>query len=127
MWTQQQIQKVLQEQLTSWKHWCSSSSLSEDVWHTHPPSGITSLHSPAFLLITHNLRTPPNRKLLGELNSSPVTWGDLPLPPDCLGRVSSTPWNSWLVSWLSLVMSAFSWRPNTSGWAVMGRFLRYST
>lgn len=65
---------------------------------------------------------------LGDRIMSPaphlVTWGDLPLPPDCLGRVSNTPWKSWLVSWLSLVMSAFSWRPKTSGWAVMGRFLR---
>lgn len=58
--------------------------------------------------------------------SSPVTWGDLPPPPASLGKVRSTPWKSWLVSWLSLVMSAFSWSPNTSGCVVIGKLLMYS-
>lgn len=59
--------------------------------------------------------------------SSPVTWGDLPAPPASLGKVRSTAWNSWLVSWLSLVMSAFSWSPNTSGCVVIGKLRMYST
>lgn len=59
--------------------------------------------------------------------SSPVTWGDLPAPPASLGKVRSTAWKSWLVSWLSLVMSAFSWSPNTSGCVVIGKLRMYST
>ena len=46
-------------------------------------------------------------------NSSITSSGDFPAPPDCLGRVSKIPSKSWLVSWLSFVMSAFSWRPKT--------------
>lgn len=85
----------------------------------YPLPGLPGPHFFASLLISHS-------HVPGKLNLSPVTCGDLPLAPACLGSVSSTPWNSWLVSWLSLVMSAFPWRPNTSGWAVMGRLLRYS-
>lgn len=59
--------------------------------------------------------------------SSPVTWGDLPAPPASLGKVRSTASKSWLVSWLSLVMSAFSWSPNTSGCVVIGKLRMYST
>ena len=58
--------------------------------------------------------------------SSPVTWADLPPPPASLGKVRSTPWKSWLVSRLSLAMSAFSWSPNTSGCVVIGKLCMYS-
>lgn len=51
----------------------------------------------------------------------PPTCGDLAPLLVCLGSVSSTPSNSWLVSWLSLVILALLWRPKTSGSALMGR------
>lgn len=49
------------------------------------------------------------------------TWGDLAPLPVCLGKVSRTPSKSWLVSWLSLVMSALLWSPNTQGSLQSGR------